>query len=125
VNTSGAITFGPFRLDLRAGLLLRGREPIPLRPKTWSVLRYLAERPGALVTKQELLDAVWADAVVNESVLTKSIGELRVALTPSPARVPSTLTGIRRGATGARKVSAPKPRREVALTRPDPRRSNP
>ena len=74
------IAFGPFRMDLRAGLLLRGREPIPLRAKTWSVLRYLAERPGVLVTKQELLDAIWADAVINESVLSKSIWELRVAL---------------------------------------------
>src|SRR5215831_15400163 len=74
------IAFGPFRMDLRAGLLLRGREPIPLRAKTWSVLRYLAERPGALVTKQELLDAIWADAVVNEVVLSRSIWELRVAL---------------------------------------------
>jgi len=80
VNTPAAMVFGPFRLDLRAGLLLHGREPIPLRPKTWSVLRYLAERPGVLVTKQELLDAVWADAVVTESVLGKSIWELRVAL---------------------------------------------
>src|SRR5215475_12976499 len=80
VNTPAAMVFGPFRLDLRAGLLLHGRKPIPLRPKTWSVLRYLAERPGVLVTKRELLDAVWADAVVDESVLSKSIGELRVAL---------------------------------------------
>jgi len=48
-----AIIFRPFRVDLRAGLLLRDREPIPLGPKTWSVLRYLAERPGVLVTKQE------------------------------------------------------------------------
>src|SRR5262245_41526257 len=58
------IAFGPFRLDLRAGLLRRGTEPVPLRPKTWSVLRYLADRPGVLVSKRELLDAVWADAVV-------------------------------------------------------------
>src|SRR5262245_51327410 len=80
VNTPAAIAFGPFCMDIRAGLLLRGRDPIALRPKTWSVLRYLAERPGALVTKQELLEAIWADAVVNEVVLSGSIWELRVAL---------------------------------------------
>ena len=40
------------------------------------MLRY--ERPGLLITKRELLDTVWADAVVTESVLSNSIGELRV-----------------------------------------------
>jgi DNA-binding winged helix-turn-helix (wHTH) protein len=61
-----AIAFGPFRLDIRAGLLLRGQKPIALRPKTWSVLRYLVAHPGVLVTKDELLDAVWADTVVSD-----------------------------------------------------------
>src|SRR5262245_36627479 len=90
-----AIAFGPFRVDLRAGLLLCGREPIPLRPKTWSVLRYLIERPGVLVTKQELLDAVWAHTVVDESVLSKSIGELRVALSDS-FRTPHLIQTVQR-----------------------------
>jgi predicted ATPase/DNA-binding winged helix-turn-helix (wHTH) protein len=80
VNPASAITFVPFRLDLRAGRLLHGSEPVPLRPKTWSVLQYLAERPGVLVSKNDLLDAVWTDLAVTESVLSKSIGELRVAL---------------------------------------------
>jgi len=74
------ISFAPFCLDPRSGQLLRGSESIPLRPKTWAVLHYLAERPGALVTKNELLDALWADTAVTESVLSKSIGELRTAL---------------------------------------------
>src|SRR5262249_3783917 len=74
------IQFGTFRLDLRAGLLLRGQEPIALRPKTWSVMQYLAERPGQLVTKRELLDAVWGEVEVTESVLNRSIAELRTAL---------------------------------------------
>src|SRR5262245_55940135 len=92
-----AIVFGAFRMDLRAGLLLRDRDPIPLRPKTWSVLRYLAERPGVLVTKQELLDAVWADAVVTEAVLSRSIWELRVALGDSSRTSHLLQTVQRRG----------------------------
>src|SRR5262245_44346058 len=92
-----AIVFGAFRMDLRAGLLLRDREPIPLRPKTWSVLRYLAERPGVLVTKQELLDAVWGDAVVTEAVLSRSIWELRVALGDSSRTSQLLQTVQRRG----------------------------
>lgn len=75
-----AITFRSFRLDLRAGRLMRGNEAVALRPKTWSVLLYLAERPGGLVSKSELLDAIWPDVAVTESVLSKSIGELRTAL---------------------------------------------
>ncbi len=58
--------------------------PIPLRPKTWSVLRYLVERPGELVSREALLDAVWPDVAVTPDTLTKSIGELRVALGEEP-----------------------------------------
>ncbi len=58
---------------------MRDGVPVALRPKTWSVLRCLLERPGSLVTKQQLLDTVWPDAVVSEGVLNKSIAELRVA----------------------------------------------
>jgi len=80
VNPPEAITFGPFRLDFPAGHLTRGSEIVALRPKTWSVLLYLVERAGALVTRDELLDAIWADVAVTPSVLTKSIAELREAL---------------------------------------------
>ena len=80
------IVFAPFCLDLRAGRLLRGSQPVPLRPKTFAVLRHLAEHPGALVTKDELLDVVWADTTVTESTLSKSIGELRRASRTTPRR---------------------------------------
>jgi DNA-binding winged helix-turn-helix (wHTH) protein len=75
-----SIVFSSFRLDLRGGQLTRAGTPIPLRPKTWAVLVHLAERPGLLVTKEELLDAVWPDVAVTPDTLTKSIGELRLAL---------------------------------------------
>ena len=74
------IDFPPFRLDLRAEQLTRDGAPIPLRPKTYAVLRYLAEHPGALVTKRELLDAVWGGAAVSEDVVRLSAGEVRAAL---------------------------------------------
>lgn len=76
----GTIVFAPFCLDLRAVQLLRGSRAVPLQPKAFAVLRHLAERPGALVTKRELLDAVWADAAVTENSLTQSIRQLRRAL---------------------------------------------
>ena len=88
-----AIVFAPFCLDLRAGRLLRGSQPVPLQPKALAVLRHLAERPGALVTKDELLDAVWADTAVTENTLTQSIRQLRQALQDdsTPARFIETV----------------------------------
>jgi DNA-binding winged helix-turn-helix (wHTH) protein/tetratricopeptide (TPR) repeat protein len=74
------ILFAPFCLDLRAECLLRGSQPVRLRPKTFAVLRHLVQRAGVLVTKDELLDAVWADTAVTENTLTQSIGELRRVL---------------------------------------------
>jgi DNA-binding winged helix-turn-helix (wHTH) protein/tetratricopeptide (TPR) repeat protein len=74
------IDFAPFRLDLRAGQLRRDAIPVRLRPKTFAVLEYLVERPGELVTKQALLDAVWGDVAVSEDVVRLSVGELRAAL---------------------------------------------
>lgn len=75
-----ALSFGPFVLDRRRGQLISAGTPVPLRPKTWSVLVYLAERPGALVSRDELLDAVWPGVAVTPDTLTKSISELRIAL---------------------------------------------
>src|SRR5215470_84668 len=74
------IVFSSFRLDLRGGQLTRTGTPIALRPKTWAVLVYLAERRGELVSREQLLDAVWPDVAVTPDTLTKSIGEIRLAL---------------------------------------------
>ncbi len=74
------IVFPPFRLDLAAGRLVCGTNPIELPPKPFGVLRYLAERPGRLITKEELLSAVWPDVHVNHDVLKVTISEIRRAL---------------------------------------------
>ncbi len=74
------IDFPPYRLDLDAAVLRAGDRTVSLRPKTWNVLCYLAERPGRLVSKDELLDEVWTNVSVTEATLTKSIGEIRDAL---------------------------------------------
>jgi predicted ATPase/DNA-binding winged helix-turn-helix (wHTH) protein len=84
-------------------------EPVPLRPKTWSVLRYLAERPGALVTKSELMNAVWSDVSVTESVMNKSIGELRAAFHDASKRPCFIETVQRRGFRFIARVSTELP----------------
>ncbi len=95
VPPSTAISFGSFQLDFRGGQLLRGKRAIPLRPKTWRVLHYLAERPGELVSKNDLLDAVWPDVTVTEGVLSKSIRELRVALSDN-SKTPRLIQTVQR-----------------------------
>ena len=56
-------TFDEFTLDLDRGALLRAGTDIKLRPKSFEVLSYLVERQGLLVTKDELLDAIWGQTV--------------------------------------------------------------
>ena len=69
-----------FRLDVMNQCLLRDSEEISLRPKAFAVLQHLADRAGRLVTKEDLLADVWADAFVGEEVLKGCIRELRQAL---------------------------------------------
>ncbi len=72
--------FGPFRLDLRERLLLKDGEPIALTPKAFNVLAVLVKRSGSLVEKDELLNEVWPDTIVEESSLSQKIYQLRKIL---------------------------------------------
>ena len=74
------MTFGQFRLDATNECLWHGVEPIRLRPKAFAVLKHLVDRPGQLVTKQQLLEAVWPATFVTDAVLKDSIRQLREAL---------------------------------------------
>jgi DNA-binding winged helix-turn-helix (wHTH) protein len=53
---------------------------VPLRPRAWLVLRFLALHAGRLVSKSELMDEVWADCEVTEDSLVQAIGDVRRAL---------------------------------------------
>jgi len=74
------LTFGRFVLDLFRGVLLLDGREVVLRPKTFAVMCYLVQHPGRLVSKEELLSAVWPNLVVTDDTLVQSIGELRRAL---------------------------------------------
>src|SRR4051794_10575128 len=89
--------FPPFRLDKVNATLWRNDQLVPLRHKNFTTLCYLIERHGRLVTKDELLDAVWQNRCVGEAVLRVCINELREALCDD-AHAPIYLTTIpRRG----------------------------
>ncbi len=72
--------FGEFTLDVARGCVLKAGEEIKLRPKVYETLKYLVERPGRLIGKQELMQAVWPDAFVTDDSLVQCTLELRRAL---------------------------------------------
>lgn len=74
--------FGNFRLDADARILFRGDARILLTPKALDILVALVEKHGATVTRNDLLAAVWPDAVVEEGTLSSHISLLRKALGP-------------------------------------------
>src|SRR6266853_9221 len=74
------VALGPFRLDMRRHLLLRGSEPVPLGKRAILLLRALVERPGAVVLKDALIEAAWPGQAVEDSNLTVQIAALRRVL---------------------------------------------
>ena len=72
--------FGQFALDSRKRTLSRAGSPVSLTAKAFDVLLFLTQNPNRLVTKEELLKAVWSDTVVEEGNLTQYISHLRKAL---------------------------------------------
>lgn len=72
--------FGDFRLDSRERLLWRGEDLVPLPPKAYEVLCRLIEGRGKIVSKDELMTAVWAETFVEEGNLPQNIYILRRAL---------------------------------------------
>jgi eukaryotic-like serine/threonine-protein kinase len=73
--------FGPFDLDPEQRVVRREGTRIALPPKAFDVLLYLVRNPLRLVTKEELLRAVWPDSFVEEGNLSQNIFLLRKALT--------------------------------------------
>lgn len=72
--------FGEFTLDLDRGALLRAGVDLTLRPKSFEVLCHLVQRSGLLVTKAELLDAVWGRTIVTEDSVSHCVSDIRKAI---------------------------------------------
>jgi DNA-binding winged helix-turn-helix (wHTH) protein/tetratricopeptide (TPR) repeat protein len=72
--------FGIFRIDVNDRILLRGDSAVHLTEKVFNILLLLVQRSGHLVTKEELMERVWPDSIVEENNLTVSISALRKAL---------------------------------------------
>ncbi|MFC1796419.1 transcriptional regulator, partial [Pseudomonadota bacterium] len=73
-------SFGEFALDIDRGALLRDGEDVQLRPKSFEVLRQLVEHAGVLLSKRDLLAAVWPGVIVTDDSLTQCLIDIRKAL---------------------------------------------
>jgi predicted ATPase/DNA-binding winged helix-turn-helix (wHTH) protein len=74
------LKFGPFELSSTERVLRREGEALPLGGRALDILIYLAERPGEVIAKQELMDRVWSDVTVEEGSLRVHVAAIRKAL---------------------------------------------
>ncbi|MEP7336135.1 MAG: winged helix-turn-helix domain-containing protein [Acidobacteriota bacterium] len=72
--------FADFHLDTIDRLLLRAGAVVRLTPKALDILAFLVRHSGHILTKEELLNAIWPDSFVEESNLARNISTLRQAL---------------------------------------------
>jgi pimeloyl-ACP methyl ester carboxylesterase/DNA-binding winged helix-turn-helix (wHTH) protein len=85
------VRFDAYALDMRQCSLLRGADRIELRPKAFDVLRYFTENPGRLVSKDELIRAVWPGVFVTDDSLVQCIKDVRRALRDEAHRIIRTV----------------------------------
>ena len=80
-SRSNVYEFGEFQIDgVRRRLQNRDGSQIPLTPRVFETLLYLVEHHSTVVDRDQLLDAVWPDAVVEENNITQNISTLRRVL---------------------------------------------
>jgi DNA-binding winged helix-turn-helix (wHTH) protein/cytochrome c-type biogenesis protein CcmH/NrfG len=72
--------FDAFALDLSRCTLRRDTQEVRLRPKSFEVLKYLAERPNQIVSKEEVFTTIWPTVSVTDDSLVQCIKEIRQAL---------------------------------------------
>lgn len=84
MKTEGVFQFGEFEIDARAHTLRREEAIVTLNYRAFDVLLYFVKNPGRVLTRDELLKNVWADAFVDENNLAQGISALRRALEEKP-----------------------------------------
>jgi adenylate cyclase len=82
-TTAGEVVyrFDGFMIDVARGLLLHDNgEEVPLRHKSFTLLRLFVENPGRLLDRDRINQAIWPDVIVNESGITQCVRDIRLAL---------------------------------------------
>src|SRR3954469_22613377 len=95
MKAGDGISFGPYHLDRANARLLRDGRAVAITPKALDVLHHLASRPDRLVTKDELLSAVWPDVIVSDASVKVCVREIRKALDDG-ARTPRYIETVHR-----------------------------
>jgi DNA-binding winged helix-turn-helix (wHTH) protein len=72
--------FGPYRLDFAVCKLWRGTEEVKLRPKLFDLLCLFLDHSGQMLGREEVIQYLWPDSVVEDSNLTVTVNALRAAL---------------------------------------------
>src|SRR5215468_10657624 len=85
------LEFGPFTLDTHERVLRREGRPVPLTPKTFDILLVLVQNSGRVLTKQEIIERVWHNTIVEESNLARQISTLRETLGRAAAQYVETI----------------------------------
>jgi DNA-binding winged helix-turn-helix (wHTH) protein/tetratricopeptide (TPR) repeat protein len=88
--------FGEYRLSPAERQLLRGDRPIALTPKAFETLLALVEKENQLVTKDELMNIVWGDVIVEEIGLTRNISVLRKVFDDNDHKNPKFIETVSR-----------------------------
>jgi DNA-binding winged helix-turn-helix (wHTH) protein len=80
------LRFDEYELDVQTLLLTRAGEPLPVTPKAFRLLELLLRKRPAVVSKDEILDALWPDAYVAEANVPNLVAEIRSVLGDSARR---------------------------------------
>ena len=85
--------FEQFKLDLTRGCLQHGKDEIKLRPKSFEVLKYLVDNSGRLISKDELIHAIWVNTAVTDDSLVQCLKDIRQALHDHGQQIIKTVHG--------------------------------
>jgi len=103
----GVFAFEGYTLDLTRGCVSDTVGEIELRPKSFELLSYLVANPGRLISKDELVNAVWPDVIVSDDSLAQCVSDVRRALSDPRRQIIKTVR--RRGYLFAAPVSGRPP----------------
>jgi Tol biopolymer transport system component/DNA-binding winged helix-turn-helix (wHTH) protein len=139
-SKSFVFRFADIEVREREFSLIKAGEALPVEPKAFRVLLLLLRNPQKLITKEELLNAVWGDVAVGDNSLARSVALLRRLLgdeTRNPRYIEtvatvgyrwlypveqredlSSFSGVREPASAAEPAEVPVPAQSMEVTRP-------
>jgi DNA-binding winged helix-turn-helix (wHTH) protein/Tol biopolymer transport system component len=123
-NGNGRIRFGAFEADLHAGEVRKAGSRVKLQDQPFKVLQILLERPGDLVTREELRSSIWPEDSFGDfdHAVNVAVGKLRAALGDSADNPSFIETVPRRGYRFVAKLEEP-PAAALPAPAPPPRRA--